>query len=237
LGKDGVRILLCDDNKQLLHVLRASLVQEGYSVWVAENGSEALLLVEQVGPDLIILDVLMPKVDGWSVCDRLRKSCDVAIIFLTVRRSETDVIKGLSLGADDYLTKPFSLAELHARVAAKLRRADDLDVLSGGTVYTDGILAIDLTRGLVTRNGQDVALSPKEFQILALLARNQGNVVSHDAILRHVWGKGYEGERAYLAIYVRYLRKKIEDDASNPRYIKTHRGEGYSLAGLCLAKG
>ncbi len=236
MTSSAVRILVCDDNRQLLRVLRTSLTQQGYQVWGAADGREALRLAEEVLPDLIILDVLMPNVDGWSVCDRLRKSWDGPIIFLTVRRSEADVVKGLSLGADDYLTKPFNLAELHARVAARLRRAARLDGVTGEFVYTDGTLTIDLARGYVSKSGHEISLSPKEFQVLSLLVQSQGEVVPHDVLLRRVWGEGYEAERAYLAIYVRYLRTKIEDDAGNPKYIITHRGKGYSFNGLRRAQ-
>lgn len=227
MAETGGRILVVDDNVRLLHVLRTSLEQEGHDVRTAEDGDAAVRIAAEWRPDVVILDILMPGLNGWAACDRLRRVCAAPVIFLTVRDSEDDVVRGLSVGAEGYLTKPFSLAELKARVEALLRRAGEGGRAERRTLYSDGTLTVDLARGSVTRRGEEVALSPKEYQLLALLVRRQGEVVPHDELLREVWGRGYEEERAYLAIYIRYLREKIEDDPANPRYVHTHHGVGY----------
>ncbi len=228
---DGrARILIADDNEQLLHVLAAGLETDGLEVVTARDGLEALELARTSPPALVILDVTMPGLDGFAVCNRLRAVTSAPIIFLTARTREQDVLQGLALGADDYLSKPFSVAELKARIDAKLRR------LAGGkpiepTGYADDVLEIDLEHGRVRRRGQDVSLSPKQFQLLASLVRRRGTVVPHAQLLREVWGEGYESERGYLAIYVRYLREAVEDDPSHPVYVRTRHGVGYSFAG------
>jgi len=229
---DGAgRVLVVDDNPDLLHVLRTSLEQEGHDVRVAEDGRAALDMVDEWQPDVIILDIMLPDLSGWEACDRLRQTCQAPIIFLTARDSEADVVRGLNHGADDFVTKPFSLAELKARVETMLRRAHGAEAPPPGE-YRDDVLHIDLLRGMVYHRGQRVLLRPKEYQLLAVLVENEGKVLGHDRLLREVWGHGYEEERAYLQIYIRYLREKLEDDPGNPRYIHTHHGVGYSFAPL-----
>jgi DNA-binding response OmpR family regulator len=223
----GARILIADDNTRLLRVLKAVLEGDGHEVILAEDGHQALERARQARPALAILDVNMPGLDGFAVCDRLRAVTDAPIIFLTARTGEVDVLRGLSLGADDYLTKPFSLAELKARVDAKLRRSGARGLVG----FQDGFLEIDLEHGRVRRDGEELSLSPKQYQLLAHLVRHQGTIVPHARLLEEVWGEGYEGERGYLALYVRYLRERLERDPSNPAYIRTHHGLGYSFLG------
>jgi DNA-binding response OmpR family regulator len=225
LATDPPRILLVDDNEQLLHVLRSSLEQEGYQVAVAADGQQALDRAAAWRPDVIVLDAVMPNLDGWAACERLRQVCDAPIIFLSALRADADVVRGLVLGAEDYLTKPFSLAVLKARIDTQLRRRER-DGRSP-VAYRDAVLEIDLERQRVTRNGRLVPLSAKELQLLACLVRNRDSVVSHDRLLAEVWGEGYEEERAYLTIYIRYLRQKLEDDPSAPAYVCTVYGKGY----------
>ncbi len=227
IAAPGARILIADDNTRLLRVLKAVLEGDGHEVILAEDGHQALECARQARPALAILDVNMPGLDGFAVCDRLRAVTDAPIIFLTARTGEVDVLRGLSLGADDYLTKPFSLAELKARVDAKLRRSG----AHGLVGFQDDFLEIDLEHGRVRRDGEELSLSPKQYQLLAHLVRHQGTIVSHARLLAEVWGEGYEGERGYLALYVRYLRERLERDPSDPAYIRTHHGLGYSFLG------
>ena len=234
---DGhTRILIADDNVQLLRVLQTSLERAGYQVIVARDGAEALQRACEEAPALIVLDVTMPQLDGFAVCDRLRLISDAPIIFLSARAPEQDVLHGLALGADDYLTKPFSLAELNARVGAKLRRGRDGTGFHETAGYHDGVLDIDLERGRVRLRGQDLVLSPKQYQLLATLVRREGTIVPHVTLLSEVWGDGYENERGYLAIYVRYLRERLEEDPGQPVSIRTHHGLGYSFRGRTLSQ-
>jgi len=220
------KLLIIDDDQNLLHVLKLSLEQEGYQVICTSEGQEALYLVRTYMPDVVVLDIMMPSIDGWEVCRRLRTISDVPIIFLSARGHEEDIVKGLDGGADDYLVKPFSLAELKARLEAVLRRAtspqeEELHY------YEDGVLCIDLDAHAVYKRGQPISLSPKEFQLLACLLRHRGEVVPHATLLYEVWGPEYIQETQYLSLYIRYLRKKLEDDPSNPRYILTRVRVGY----------
>lgn len=226
-----MRVLVIDDDAALLHVLKTSLEQEGYSVSCALNGTEGLSVAYECQPDVIILDVMMPHLSGWTTCRRLRDLSDVPILFLSARDAESDIVAGLNAGADDYMIKPFSLAELKARIEAILRRSDNRVVVHP-LVYDDGSLYIDLVDNTVRKRGQDVALSPKEAHLLACLVRNAGQVVIHEQLLREVWGPGYENELAYLTLYIRYLRLKLEDDPSHPRYIMTRFRVGYYFCPL-----
>lgn len=223
-----VKILLIDDDPRFVSLLSNDLVAEGFQVWTAESGREGLRLTYEQHPDVILLDVMLPKLDGWEVCQRLRDITDVPIIMLTALDAKENVVKGLNAGADDYVTKPFSLAELKARIAAALRRVKRQNA-GTALVYEDDVLFIDLTRGIVRKRGVPVRLTPKELGLLASLLRHLGQVVSHETLLREVWGSGYERQTSYLALYIRYLRKKIEDDPDHPRYVQTHPRVGYSF--------
>lgn len=231
-----LKILIIDDNRDLLHVLQMSLEKEGHRVACATSGDEALSMAYAGQPDVVILDVMMPTMDGWEICRRLRDRSAVPILFLSARREEADIVRGLNRGADDYLTKPFSLAELKARVEAIARRA----IVSSPSppIYDDGLLYIDLESQIVRKRGTVVILSRKEFRLLACLVQSPGQVISHADLLRVVWGPGYERGTGHLALYIHYLRQKIEEDPSNPRYIRTRFRVGYYFcANSALLRG
>ena len=230
VGPAQTRVLLVDDDKDLLRALHASLEQEGYQVFSAESGARALDMVYDCHPNVVVMDVLMPHMDGLETCLRVHSISNIPVIFLTARRFEGDIVKGLNYGADDYLIKPFSVRELMARMEAVLRRAPDL-MLIDPVAYDDDVLSIDVQSRTVRKRGEIIALSPKEFQLLACLVRNAGRLVSHTDLLREIWGPGYEDETSYLSIYVRYLREKIEDDPGAPHYIRTRFRVGYSFSG------
>lgn len=225
-----MKILVVDDDPALVDVLQASMAQEGFEVITAANGRDALARAREADPDLVILDVMMPEMDGWECCRCLRDFSDVPIIFLTVRNGESDIVRGLTYGADDYLTKPFSLAELKARAGSILRRTGTRAERVTAQVYDDGDLRIDLQRNTVYKRNKEIALSPTEFRLLAYLVRNEGLTVTHDDLLREVWGPGYAYEMGYLALYVHYLRRKIEDDPAKPKYVRTRARVGYYFA-------
>lgn len=226
-------ILTADDDPQLLRLVMRNLQLEGYDVITASDGQQALELVEAQIPDLILLDVMMPKMDGFTVCHRVREFSAVPIIIITARGQDQDKVRGLDLGADDYLTKPFSVDELLARVRAVLRRAqfitnEQSHALS--TTATIGNLTIDFSQHLVMMNEQEVVLTPTEYRILSYLAQNVGRVVTQDLLLEHVWGSEYVGEGHMLQVNINRLRRKIEPDATHPHYIMTKVGIGYLLA-------
>jgi len=224
-------VLVIDDDPQLLGLLRLTLEREGFRVITAESGEEGLRRAYEVRPDVIVLDIMMPQMDGWAVCRRLRDVCDVPILILSARTETESVIKGFSLGADDYLSKPCSLEELVFRLRAILRRAR---ANAGGTwqeVYDDGNLYVDLADGKVARQGVAIHLTPTEQRLLLYLVRQGGRVVPHRELLTNVWGPEYAEEIGYLSVYIRYLRRKIEVDPSDPRYIRTRWGIGYYFAG------
>jgi DNA-binding response OmpR family regulator len=227
------RIVAADDDPQLLRLMMRNLEFEGYEVLPASDGQQALVQIEAHVPDLVLLDVMMPKMDGFSVCQRVREFSAVPIIIVTARGQEQDKVRGLDLGADDYLTKPFSVDELLARVRAVLRRTqftagEHAHALQ--TTTTIGDLTIDYAQHLVTRAGQEVPLTPIEYRILAYLAQNAGRVVTQDLLLEHVWGSEYLGESHMLQVNVNRLRRKVEADPTHPRYILTKLGIGYYLA-------
>lgn len=225
-------ILVIDDDKDVTLMLKAQLEHKDYQVVIATSGREGLQKAYQVRPDLVLLDIMMPGMDGWEVCRRLRELSSVPIIMLTARNLKGDVVKGLEIGADDYLTKPFSAAELEARIEAVLRRSE----MEGGpsnfrsTFYTNGHLTIDFDRRIVTVRGKRVDLTPTEFKLLSVLVRNEGRVLPHRYLLTEVWGPEYADQVDYVKLYIRYLRLKLEDDPSNPTYIQTEWGVGYRFS-------
>jgi two-component system KDP operon response regulator KdpE len=223
----GKNILVIDDDVTLLKVLKASLEKDGFVVSVAADGTEGLRLTYAHHPDLVILDIMMPQMDGWEVCARLREMTDVPILMLTALGSDSDAVKGLRLGADDYLRKPFSGDELTARVEAILRRADTLGRYDSSAAYDDGVLRIDFDGRQVYRRGELVALTPREYSLLACMASSPQQVLSHRDLLAHAWGPRYIGATHYLSLYIRYLRQKLEDDPADPQYIRTRWGMGY----------
>jgi two-component system OmpR family response regulator len=219
------RLLLVDDEDNLRSMLDAALRHSGFDVHPVANGRDAIAAVPEVQPDLIVLDVMLPDLDGFDVCKRLRSSGDrTPVLFLTARDATEDKVRGLTMGGDDYLVKPFSLEELVARITAVLRRtgidptADDLRC---------GDLAMDDDAHLVTKGGQEVALSPTEYNLLRYLLLNRGRVVSKAQILDHVWDYDFGGDGGVVETYIGYLRKKL--DTGSPRLIQTIRGVGYTL--------
>jgi two-component system KDP operon response regulator KdpE len=204
------------------------LEREGYKVIRASNGKEGLRLLTKNQPDLILLDIMMPEVDGWETCRRIRDISNVPIIMLTAKSQEIDVVRGLEMGADDYVTKPFDLSELRARIQALLRRTGNMSGEESITShFDDGWLSIDLNKRLVTVNDELVDLTPTEFRLLTALTQKAGSVVPHRQLLRQVWGPEYGDEIHYLKLYIRYLRQKLEKDPGNPQYLLTEWGVGY----------
>lgn len=227
-----VRIVTADDDPQLLRLITRNLEFEGYEVITASDGALALAEIERSAPDLILLDVMMPRMDGFTVCQRVREFSSVPIIIVTARGQDQDKVKGLDLGADDYLTKPFSVEELLARVRAVLRRAQFLanDAAAGrATTTVVGELVIDYAQHLVTLVGKELTLTPTEYRLLTYLAQNVGRVITQDLLLEHVWGEDYLGESHMLQVNVNRLRRKLEADPAHPRYLKTKVGIGYML--------
>jgi len=226
-------ILTADDDPQLLRLITRNLQLEGYEVLSVSDGQQALEQIEQNSLDLALLDVMMPRMDGFTVCQKVREFSTVPIIIVTARGQDQDKVRGLDLGADDYLTKPFSVEELLARVRAVLRRAQfSTKESSQGlqSTITVGDLAIDYAQHLVTLAGNEVVLTPTEYRLLAYLAQNAGRIVTQDLLLEHVWGPEYLGEGHMLQVNINRLRRKIEIDHTHPRYILTKIGVGYSLA-------
>ena len=223
-------ILVIDDDEEILDLLRIVLQKENFSVITASDGQEGLQQAYKHHPDLIVLDVMMPTLDGWQTCQRLRYVCDVPILMLTARNEQSNILKGLSLGADDYLTKPCSFEELKARIHACLRRAKPESPETWQTKYDDGVLRIDFDESVVTRNGEEIELTPTEIRILLYLASRPGHVFSHQDLLTQVWGEEHKDDSGYLSVYIRYLRRKIEEDPDNPVYICTRWGMGYYFA-------
>lgn len=218
------KILVVDDEATIRETLQYNLEKEGHDVITAADGSEALDLARAETLDLIILDLMLPELDGLSVCRSIRKEQDTPIIMLTARTGEMDKIVGLESGADDYVVKPFSLGELMARVRAVLRRAP---ATSRQDVLESGELRLNLIARRVTLGDEEISLTPKEFDLLAELMRNRGVVLSRDLVLTKVWGYDYLGDTRTVDVHIRWLREKIEEDPSNPQRILTVRGVGY----------
>ena len=224
-------ILIVDDDLQLLQLIALNLELEGYAVALAGDGKQALSQIEQHMPDLLLLDVMMPRMDGFTLCHRVREFSTVPIIMVTAKERSQDKVRGLDLGADDYLTKPLNMDELLARVRAVLRRArfrEDERVLS--TTMTIGPLTIDFGQRQVMLSEQKVVLTPTEYRLLAFLARHSGRIVLQDTLLEQVWGNEYVGEHHLLQVNINRLRHKLEADPAHPRYLLTEPGIGYMLA-------
>ena len=219
-------ILIIDDDADLAKIVQINLDREGFKTVVASSGVEGLQKAYSSQPDLVILDIMMPGMDGWTTCRRLREISDVPIVMLTARGMESDIVKGLELGADDYIVKPFGTKELLARIHALLRRADSSST-KRPAIYSDGDLTVDFVKRIVTVREKQVDLTPTEFKLLSTFVQNEGRVLPHRFLLTQVWGPEYADEVNYLKLYVRYLRQKIEEDASNPNYILTEWGVGY----------
>lgn len=222
------RILVVDDEPEIQKYTASSLRTHGYQVLTADDGSEALKIVSEEIVHLVLLDIMMPGPNGFEVCQAIRRDSAVPIIMLSSRGQERDKVRALDAGADDYLTKPFGVEELLARVRAVMRRSGIADATSAPAVHTQDF-DIDFGRRRITANGQEITLTPTEFNLLAHLARNAGKVLTHRAILQSVWGPEYGDETDYLWAYVRRLRRKMEPDPQHPRYLITEAGVGYRL--------
>jgi len=230
---DNNKILVVEDDANLLNTLKYNLQKEGYDVITSANGAEAVETARKVKPDLIILDIMLPKMNGFEVCRILRKEMIVPILMLTAKAEETDKIVGLELGADDYVTKPFSIRELLARVRAMLRRVKMIEPASidEKALLKINELEIDPARHRASLRETVLDLTPKEFDLLVFLARNKGFVFNRDQLLEKVWGYDYAGDTRTVDVHIRWLRQKIEVDPQKPKYLITVRGTGYKLEG------
>jgi len=220
-------ILIVDDEEPIRDFIRRNLEVRGYRALLARDGLEALSAFERHQPDLIILDVMMPNLNGLEVCRRIRQTSIVPIVVLTALGEEADKIRAFDLGADDYLTKPFGVGELLARLKAVLRRTHWENVPPSGETVRHGDLEIDVERRRVVHGGREVRLTPTEFMLLTELAAHAGKVLTHRALLQKVWGPEYGHEAEYLRVYINRLRQKLEDDPSQPRHILTEQSVGY----------
>jgi len=223
------KILIVDDEKPIVDSIKYTLYKEGFDVVVSYDGEDALEKAKKENPDLIILDIMLPKLSGLEVCRIIRRTYNVPIIMLTAKGEDMDRVVGLELGADDYISKPFSMRELVARIKAVLRRAK-ISVIPKSIERIDfGDIVVDIKGRIVTKKGIPVELSPKEFDLIVTLAENEGRVMSREYLLNHVWGDDFYGDERTVDVHIRWLREKLEDDSSNPKYIQTVRGIGYIL--------
>lgn len=227
-------ILIVDDEEPIVDILRFNLKKEGYNVLEAYDGEAALNIALEKNPDLILLDVMLPKMDGFTVCRKLRERISTPILMITAREEEVDKVLGLALGADDYITKPFSIRELMARVQANLRRGSKdftyINVDADNTSMKHGALTINIDKYEVRKNDEIVDLTLREFELLKFLSLQPEKIYSREALLEKVWGYEYYGDVRTVDVTVRRLREKIEDDASNPKFVVTRRGVGYYFA-------
>lgn len=226
----SLKVLIVDDEENIVELLKFNMEQIGYQVEFAYDGEEALRKASSFRPELILLDIMLPKTDGIEVCRRIRQDerlKEAAIIMLTAKNVESDKIIGLEAGADDYITKPFSVNELIARIKAVNRRVRHQSPENEKLIYED--LEIDLANYLASKNGNDLDLTLKEFELLKLLVLNRGKVMNRNELLDRIWGYEYFGDPRTVDVHIRHLRKKIEDDAKQPQYIHTVRGVGYRL--------
>jgi len=219
------KVLLIDDDHALLTLLGQYLKRAGFHVLHAENGAEGVRLLREERPDIVVLDIMMPRMDGWETCQRIRKFSDVPVVMLTAKGEEADKLKGFRMGVDDYVTKPFSFAELAARIGAILQRGRRMVPETRRFIFDN--LIVDLDEHLVLRDGTPIELTPTEFRVLCCLVENAGRVVPPEQLLERVWGPEYADATGYIRRYIWYLRQKIEEDPSNPRFILTEREFGY----------
>ena len=230
-----IRVLIIEDDKELSRLLQLDLKRAGYEAVIASNGLEGLRLFHDLRPDLVVLDVALPLMDGMTVCERIRALSDVPILMMTAHAvTEEDIAHGLNIGADEYMLKPLRNLEFHARVKALLRRArlnEDERSEEQPTCYQDEYLSVDLKARRVTVGGREVRLTPTEFKLLATFIRNPGGVLTFQQLLEQVWGYEYTSEHHYPRIYVSHLRRKIEPDVNNPTYIQNEYGIGYRFIG------
>jgi len=223
----STRILAVEDDERIRKAVKLALEDEGWAVTEAATGEDALLHFQQQPADVVLIDIMLPGIDGFEVCRSIRRTSDVPIVMVTARDDTHDVVAGLEAGADDYLTKPFAPKELSARIRALLRRARTSEVSSPHLRFGD--LEIVPEEGVVRRNGRDVHLTKTEFRVLVELAQSPGRVFSREVLLERIWGYGYFGDGRLVDVHVRRLRTKVEADPANPRHVVTVRGLGYKL--------
>ncbi len=220
------KILIIDDEEDLTQMLMGRLLYHGYDVYAANSGREGLKLAYQYHPDLVILDLMMPEMDGFEVCGRLREMSDVPILLLSAKDADNDVIKGFQLGADDYISKPFRVWELESRLVAILKRTKT----SEEKIYDDGVLQIDLPKQQVVLRDSPIHLTPTEFRLLGMLLKRRDTVVEREELLDEVWGEGYQDAKENLAVYIHYLRRKLKNKNNGHQYIRSRWGVGYWFA-------
>lgn len=229
---DNQKIVIVEDDKAISDIIKYNIEKEGYTAYTAYDGEEGLELILEIDPDLILLDVMMPKMDGLEVCRRVRRTKNTPIIMLTARAEEVDKVVGLELGADDYVTKPFGVRELMARVRANLRRVESTKVEDEDeNVISEGDLRVDISKFEVRKRGEVIELTHLEFGLLKFLSSQKGQVFSRETLLSKVWGYEYYGDIRTIDVTVRRLREKIEDDPSKAEYVLTKRGVGYYFRG------
>jgi DNA-binding response OmpR family regulator len=229
MKKGKARILVADDEPRYVWAIRTNLEARGYEVLAAGDGQEAIELAAREEPDLIILDIRMPNLDGYEACRRIRQFSTVPVIMLTAMAEDRDKVRGLDTGADDYVTKPFSVEELLARVRAALRRTEFSSEQEMQPIFRVGLLQVDFAQQRVFIREEEVGLTPTEYHLLCELARNAGRVLVPEYLLERVWGTGHEGEHQLVRQAIHRLRRKIEPDPKNPQYIQTRTGLGYVL--------
>ncbi len=220
------KILIVDDEKPISDIIKYNLEKEGFEALLAYDGEEALRIVFQSNPDLVLLDIMLPKMDGFQVCKKIRETMNIPIIMITAKEEEVDKVLGLELGADDYITKPFGMRELIARVKANIRRVN-IDTTNTGSRIVSGDLAIDIDKYEVKKRDEIIELTLREFELLKFMATQENQVFNREQLLRDVWGYEYYGDIRTVDVTIRRLREKIEDDSSNPTYVLTKRGVGY----------
>ena len=230
----GEKILVIEDEENILEAIKYSLTREGYEVYGATDGEKGLEMAQKIRPDLVVLDVMLPRMDGFEVCRILRRDMSMPVFMLSARAEEIDKVVGLEIGADDYITKPFSMRELVARIRNCLRRisADSTNNLpTDSETYTAGDLEVDVIAHIAKLNGTELNMKPREFELLSLLISNKRRAFTRDQILEHLWGYDYIGDVRTVDVHVRWLREKIEDDPAHPSKIITIRGVGYRFDG------
>ncbi|MBK5107099.1 MAG: response regulator transcription factor [Anaerolineales bacterium] len=226
------RILVVDDEPRYVRLMEANLISEGYDVTKAYDGQSAVEMVADTQPDLVLLDVMMPGLDGFGACERIREFSSIPIIMVTAKGEEQDRVRGLDVGADDYIVKPFSATEVLARVRAVLRRAQVTGSSYEQSIFTHGNLRIDLARAEVFKNEDMVFLSATEYRLLLQFVHNQGNILTSEDLLVNVWGPEYREDKEILWVSISRLRQKLEDDPRNPQHIVTRSGMGYTMPPL-----
>lgn len=224
------KILVIDDDSEFLELTKTWLDQSGFQTITEEDGIQGIRQVYSSRPDMVVVDINMPKLDGWQVCRRIRDMSDIPIIIATVNGQTSDVVRGFNLGIDDYITKPIEFIELIARIRAILRRSENDKHNTGKENFNNGKIEVDWRSHQVYVRGKAVKLSPTEFRVLSCLIENKGWIVTHEQLLQKAWGPNYIGDKSFVKLYVGYLRKKIESNPKQPKSIITERGIGYRFA-------